>query len=62
VGALPALKDLFVYNGSGVMPGRTWIIAPDRWSLEALGRGPEKGSAKKEELFHPHFEAPRLAV
>jgi hypothetical protein len=44
------------------MPVRTWIIAPDRWSLEALGRGPEKGSAKKEELFHPHFEAPRLAV
>ena len=25
----PALDDLFVYNGSGVMPGRTWVIAPD---------------------------------
>ncbi|MET0531660.1 MAG: N-6 DNA methylase, partial [Microvirga sp.] len=23
------LEDLFVYNGSGVMPGRTWVIAPD---------------------------------
>jgi hypothetical protein len=26
----PALTDLFIYNGSGVMPGRTWIIAPRR--------------------------------
>ena len=25
----PALKELFIYDGSGVMPGRTWIIAPD---------------------------------
>ena len=25
----PALGDFFIYNGSGVMPGRTWIIAPD---------------------------------
>ena len=29
------LDDLFVYNGSGVMPGRTWVIAPD---AESLGR------------------------
>ena len=28
------LADLFVYDGSGVMPGRTWVIAPDRTSLE----------------------------
>jgi hypothetical protein len=52
----PALKDFFVYDGSGVMPGRTWIIAPDaeslnrRWSR--LVR--EKDSARKEMLFHPH--------
>ena len=31
----PALKDLFLYDGSGVMPGRTWIIAPDAESLNA---------------------------
>ena len=30
----PELEDLFIYNGSGVMPGRTWIIAPDAESLE----------------------------
>ena len=41
----PELTDLFVYNGSGVMPGRTWIIAPDaislshRWSLLVQGKG-----------------------
>jgi hypothetical protein len=53
----PPLKDLFVYNGSGVMPGRTWIIAPDIESLKArwsrlVG---EKNPAKKELLFHPHL-------
>ena len=37
-GDFPALQDLFVYDGSGVMPGRTWVIAPDRVSLERRGR------------------------
>ena len=50
------LEDLFTYNGSGVMPGRVWVIAPDRQSLEArwdaLVREPS--TAKKEALFHPH--------
>lgn len=32
---LPLLSDLFVYDGSGVMPGRTWVIAPDAESLVA---------------------------
>src|SRR5262249_21248072 len=30
----PKLDQLFIYNGSGVMPGRTWVIAPDAQSLE----------------------------
>ena len=34
----PALEELFVYNGSGVMPGRTWIIAPDAESCSGAGR------------------------
>ncbi len=52
----PALADLFIYNGSGVMPGRTWVIAPDeeslvrRWQTLVHAR-----SDKKEELFHPHL-------
>ncbi len=52
----PALEDLFVYNGSGVMPGRTWIIAPDVESLrlrwDALVRAPTQ---EKETFFHPHL-------
>ncbi len=53
----PALDDFFVYNGSGVMPGRTWVIAPDaellrrRW--DALIR--ENNAERKELLFHPHM-------
>ena len=52
----PALDELFAYNGSGVMPGRTWIIAPDaeslqqRW-LKLIKAKPEQ----KEALFHPHL-------
>lgn len=33
----PALEDFFVYNGSGVMPGRTWVIAPDPTRYAAGG-------------------------
>jgi hypothetical protein len=52
----PALKSLFAYDGSGVMPGRTWVIAPDR---ESLGRRwdrlvHEPDAREKEHLFHPH--------
>ena len=51
------LEDIFTYNGSGVMPGRVWVIAPDRQSLEArwnaLVREPD--ATKKETLFHPHL-------
>ena len=51
-----ALGGLFVYDGSGVMPGRTWIIAPDKETLEwRWGRlVKEKDVDKREELFHPH--------
>jgi hypothetical protein len=52
----PALTDLFIYNGSGVQPGRTWVIAPDSDSLlrrwEKLIKAP---SAEKEQLFHPNL-------
>lgn len=53
----PTLKDMFVYGGSGVMPGRTWVIAPDvdslkaRWSRLIAENNPEK----KELLFRPHL-------
>lgn len=60
----PALEDLFIYNGSGVMPGRTWVIAPDQGSLakrwDTLIR--EKDSAKREVLFHPHQNGDRTSA
>lgn len=53
----PSLKDLFVYDGSGVMPGRTWVIAPDADSLKARWSQlvAEKDPNRKELLFHPHL-------
>lgn len=52
----PALDDLFMYNGAGVMPGRTWVIAPDKLSLqlrwERLADAPMD---QKQDLFHPHL-------
>ncbi len=51
------LRRLFTYNGSGVMPGRTWIIAPDKETLEKrwVRLVNEKDAEKKEILFHPHL-------
>lgn len=50
----PALKDLFAYNGAGVQPKRTWVIAPDSESLvlrwKQLVEAPPE---LKEDLFHP---------
>ncbi len=53
----PALDQLFDYDGSGVMPGRTWVIAPDTQSLEARWKRlqAETDPNKKEMLFHPHL-------
>ncbi len=51
----PALQDLFLYDGSGVMPGRTWVIAPDAESLELRWKKLISAPAdQKEALFHPH--------
>jgi hypothetical protein len=55
--AYPALKSFFIYDGSGVMPGRTWVIAPDieslneRWARLVAESDPDR----KELLFHPHL-------
>jgi predicted helicase len=57
----PKLEDLFAYDGSGVMPGRTWVIAPDpdtlerRWSRLIHARSDEK-----EILFHPHLRKEKV--
>jgi predicted helicase len=52
----PKLEELFVDNVSGVMPGRTWIIAPDVQSLQRRWQRLIDASAdQKEVLFHPHL-------
>ncbi len=60
----PALEDLFVYNGSGVMAGRTWVIAPDAKSLRDRWAKlvAEKDPANKEKLFHPHQNGDRTVT
>ena len=52
----PALEDLFAYNGSGVMTGRTWVIAPDAESLRRRWEQlrDEQDPEMKAKLFHPH--------
>jgi hypothetical protein len=56
----PSLSDLFLYDGSGTMPGRTWIIAPDAESLrrrwKQLVNAPTE---EKEVLFHAHYRKSR---
>jgi predicted helicase len=57
----PLLEHFFVYNGSGVMPGRNWVIAPDTNSLEQRwNRLVSSKPEDKETLFHPHLRNGRL--
>lgn len=57
----PALDELFAYNGSGVMPGRTWIIAPDAESLRLRWRTLINAKPEyKQELFVPHLNKGKL--
>lgn len=58
----PELDLLFAYNGSGVMPGRTWVIAPDKGSLVERWHRlvTETDLVKKETLFHPHLRNSEL--
>lgn len=51
----PALEDLFLYNGSGIQPGRTWIIAPDNETLMNRWRKLKAAPVEKmDEFFTPH--------
>ncbi len=51
------LASLFIYDGSGVMPGRTWVIAPDKQTLAARWQRlvAENDPVEKERLFHPQL-------
>ena len=54
-GQLPNLRNLFVADSSGTLAGRTWVISPDKETLELRWAKlvSEKDLIKKEELFHP---------
>lgn len=51
------LEELFTYDGSGVMPGRVWVIAPDKATLEDRWNAlvTQKDAKKKASDFHPHM-------
>jgi hypothetical protein len=52
-GTYPRLDELFVYNGAGVQPKRTWVIAPDAESLiRRWQKLMEAPADQKELLFH----------
>ncbi len=52
-----SIDDFFIYNGSGVMPGRTWVVAPDATSLQRRWQTlqAENDPKRREVLFHPHL-------
>lgn len=59
----PTLHELFTYNGPGIMSGRTWVIAPDGWSLQERWNRliAERDPDRKEMLFFPQLREGKLA-
>ena len=56
-GLCTPLEGMFGWDGSGVMPGRTWVIAPDRASLAARWDALKamNDPAAQAEAFFPHL-------
>jgi Type ISP C-terminal specificity domain/N-6 DNA Methylase len=59
----PELKDFFLFSGPGVMPGRTWVVAPDKESLSSRWSKlvAEKDEDEKERLFHAQYRKGEVA-
>jgi hypothetical protein len=59
----PSIEDLFSYNGPGIIPGRTWVIAPDKQTLKDRWDRlkAETDPVRKELLFHPQQRHGSLA-
>ena len=57
------LDSLIGDSGSGIMPGRTWVIAPDAITLESRWKRliAEKDDVHKETLFHPQLRKGKVA-
>jgi len=62
-GDFAPLQSLFSFAGPGVMPGRTWAIAPDRETLLKRWSAliAEKDLSRKEVLFHPQMRKGKVA-
>jgi hypothetical protein len=56
-GSYFSLDSFFDYDGSGVQPGRTWVISPDQDSLRKRWKRlvSTTPDAEKEALFLPHL-------
>lgn len=56
-GAGAPIEDLFLWDGSGVMPGRTWVISPDSHSLTERWRILKSMRDEEEQarVFYPHL-------
>jgi hypothetical protein len=53
--SFPSLDDLLRWSGSGTMPGRTWVIAPDRETLGERWHALTTARAEdKADLFSEH--------
>ncbi|WP_375263553.1 type ISP restriction/modification enzyme [Palleronia sp.] len=62
-GSAAPLGDIFLTESSGVLSGRTWVIAPDAESLRKRWRlmRDETDLKRKEVLFHPTMRGGELA-
>jgi hypothetical protein len=61
--AFPKLQSLFSFAGPGIMPGRTWAIAPDAATLKARWTRliVENDPIKKELMFRPQLRGGKVA-
>src|SRR6201996_7590047 len=59
----PELQDLFLFAGPGVMPGRTWAVAPDKETLSSRWSKliAERHADEKERLFHAQYRKGKVA-
>lgn len=62
-GDFAPLASFFSFAGPGVMPGRTWVISPDKATLATRWDFLRKESdpSRKQILFHPQFRKGKVA-
>jgi hypothetical protein len=62
-GSFPRLNEVTCWDGSGVMPGRTWVYAPEPDALEERWRSllTQSDFVRKQRLFKPHTVRGKLS-